>query len=420
MATNRRRVVVGGALFAVLVGTACSSSSSSGSGPTGSTATTVSPAAVLGAFKRATGAPLKIGYIYAGQAQTQDNTNELTIAEATVKYVNEHLGGVAGRPLEIVACADHLTPAGATDCANQMLAAKVPVVLSGNPANSAPIIKLLEPAKVPFFIQTAAEASVLFSADASVMANPIIILAAPIKLAKDNGVKKVAMVYVDLPAAAQLKTLGEPMFQKAGLRLLSTAVPLGTPDVTPQIQAALSSGAQQFLVVGDISLCVNTLKALKTLGFDGQVMSNFNCLADASAKAIPGGYDHLLVLGTQVSDPSVPDVATMNAVAATYAPGTPTDNRGQAVLGYVTTLGFARAMKNLKPADVTAAGISAALLSMSPQPIPLLPGQTFRCNRKISAITPASCSNGAAILTIDRSGKVTKADTFDATPYLGT
>jgi len=116
------------------------------------------------------------------------------------------------------------------------------------------------------------------------------------------------------------------MFKKAGLQLLTTAVPLGTPDVTPQIQAALSNGAQQFLVIGDTSLCVNTLKALKTLGFDGKVMSNTDCLTDASAKAIPGGFDGLLVLTTRVSDPSAPDVALLNAVAATYAAGTPTDD----------------------------------------------------------------------------------------------
>jgi branched-chain amino acid transport system substrate-binding protein len=412
------RVLVGAVLLGTLVGTACSSSSSSSSKSASPTSTVAPDLSLLGPAKRATGDPLKIGYIYAGQAQSQDNTNELNIAKATVSYVNEHLGGVAGRPVELVVCADHLTPAGATDCANQMLTAKVTAVLAGNPANPAPIIKLLEPAKIPLFVETAADASVLLSSDSNVLTNPLVILAAPIKVAQDAGEKKVAMVYVDVPAAAQLKVVGEPMFKKAGLTLIATGVPLGTPDVTPQVQAAISSGAQQFVVVGDTSLCVTTLKALKTLGFQGKVLSNANCLTDASAKAIPGGFDGLIVPATRVYDNADPEYALLRAIAAQYAPGTPTNDEGQAALGYVSVMGFARAMKDLKPSAATADGIGAAFLAMSPQTVPLLTGQTFRCNRKVSTLAAAACSNGVTILTVDKSGQTTHSETFDATSYL--
>ena len=83
-------------------------------------------------------------------------------------------------------------------------------------------------------------------------------------------------------------------------------------------------GAEQFVVIGDVSLCVNSLKALKTLDFQGKVMSNVNCLTDPSAKAIPGGFDGLLVLNTRVADPDVPDVKLLNAVAATCGELRPT------------------------------------------------------------------------------------------------
>jgi branched-chain amino acid transport system substrate-binding protein len=411
---GRRVVITATALSAVLFATACGSSGSS----SGTSSTTKIDLSVLGPEDRATGDPVKIGYVYVGQAQSQDNTNELTMVRATAQYVNEHLGGIAGRPVSIVECEDHLTPAGATDCANQMVTENVSAVLAGNPVNSAPIIRVLEPASIPFFVETAAEASLLLSTDASVMVNPISFLAAPIKVAKDDKVKKVAMVYVDIPAAAQLKAIGEPMYEKQGLELQTTGVPLGTPDVTPQIQAALSDGAQEFLIAGDTGLCVNSLKALKTLGFDGKVITNLNCLTGDSAKAIPGGFDGLLVLTTRVSDPSEPEVQLLHAVAAKYAPGTPTGEEGQAVHGYVTMLGFVRSMKDLPFGKVTPEGISTTLRAMTPQAVPLLPGQTFQCNRKVSNLTPAVCSNGAALVTLDESGDVTKSDVFNATPYL--
>ena len=413
MAAKRRRLLIGGALVLALVGTGCSSGSSSG----GATTTSAPGAAALGPVNRATGAPLTIGYISAGQAQTIDNTNEITIAQATVKYVNEHLGGVAGRPLVLLTCQDHLTPTGATDCANQMLAAKVPVVLGSSPANPAPILKLLEPAGVPFFTQQGADTNQLYSKDSYLMGNPLVLLAAPIKVAKDTGVKKVAMVYVDVPAAAQLKVIAVPMYQKAGLDLLSTAVPLGSPDLTPQVQAALSGGAQQFLIVGDTSLCVNTLKALKTLGFNGRVASNLNCLTSEAAKAIPGGFTGLDVPGTYINDGKNPDSALLRAIAATYAPGTPTDETGQAVFGFMAVTSFDRAMKDLTAANATAAGMTAAFATMAPQPMPLLPGQTFQCNRLQAKLTPSVCSNGGAIVTVDASGKTTKSQTFSAAPF---
>jgi branched-chain amino acid transport system substrate-binding protein len=416
MKARRWRVFVGGALLAALIASGCSSSSTKGSSP-GSTAAPAADLALLGPAKPATGTPLKIGYIYAGQAQNVDNTNEIKIAQATAKYINDHLAGIAGRPVELVTCEDHLTPAGSTDCANQMLAAKVPVVLAGEPAAGASIVKVLEPAKVPFFIDTGADASVV-SADVTTLANPVIVAAGPIKIAKDAGVKKVANLIVDVPAASQAKSIGDPLFKKAGLDASWTPVPLGTPDVTPQVQAAISDGAQQFVIIGDVSLCVNALKALKTLAFTGTVSSNINCLTDPSASAIPGGFDGLMVPATQQLDNSEPDYNLLQAIAAKYAPGTPTTDQGQASYGFATVMGLARAMKNLQPSNATPAGIAAAFQAMQPQPQPLLSSRDFQCNRKAYALLPSVCSNNAVLETINSSGHVTKAEPFDATPYL--
>jgi branched-chain amino acid transport system substrate-binding protein len=417
MASKPWRVFVGGALLAGLVATGCSSSGSSGASSPASTAAPAADLALLGPQKPATGTPLKIGYIYAGQAENIDNTNEIKIAQATVKYLNEHLAGIAGRPVELVTCADHLTPAGSTDCANQMLAAKVSAVLAGQPASGGSIVKVLEPAKVPFFISTGADASVV-SSDVTVLANPVIAVAGPIKIAKDAGVKKVAVLLVDVPAAAQAKVIGDPLFKKAGIDASWTSIPLGTPDVTPQVQAAISGGAEQFVVIGDDSLCVNSLKAIKTLAFTGKVASNMNCLADPSASAIPGGFNNLIVPTTRVLDDSEPDYRLLQAIAAKYAPGTPTTDEGQASFGFVTVMGLARAMKNLKAADATPAGIAAAFRSMPPEPQPLLSSRTFQCNRTAYPLLPSVCSNSGALQTVDSSGRVTNTEPFDATPYL--
>ena len=418
MRPRTAHVHLGAALLAVvaLVAVACSSGSSSGTAA-GTTVDAAANSKLLGPANAATGEPLKVGYVTAGETQAIDTRPDLAMAQATVKYVNQHLGGVAGRPLELVTCMDQTTPAGATACANQMLAAKVPIVLQAEPANPAAGLKIYEPAKIPYFTWAAADATLLESADASTIGNPLTILAAPIKLAKDDGVSKVAMIYTDVPAAAALKGIATPLYKNEGVGLVPAAVPLGTPDLTPQVQAALSSGAKEFLVVGDNSLCLNTLKALKTLGFSGKVISNMNCLAGSGSSAVPGGFNGLVLSNTWTPDPHNADVALYRAVAATYAPNLQAEV-GIAEAGYAMIMGFARAMKALQPSDATSAGMAAQLKMMAPATMPLLSGETFQCNRQVDTLLPAVCSNGSALVFLDAHGGVTRSETFDAGPYL--
>jgi len=410
MVAMRTRALIGGTLVLALIASVCSSGGTS-------YGATKSGSASLGTVRKAAGAPLTVGYMTTGQTQTVDNTNEVTIARATVKYANQYLGGVAGRPLALKVCADQGTPSGATDCANQFLAAKVPVVLASEPTNPSAALAVLSPAKVPYVLLTTGDSTTLTAPDASSVANPLIILTAPIALAKASGAKHVAMIRVDLPAADSLPALAAPMYKKAGLKLTTTAVPLGSPDVTPQVQAALSGGADQFLVIGDESLCVNTLKALKTLGYRGKVTSNFNCLTGSTAGSVPGGFTGLNVPIVYVNNGNTAESKLLKAIAAKYAPGTPTDDTGGADFGYIMVSDFQRAMTGITPTQFTSAGIKSALMNMKPQPMALLPGQKFQCNRQASTAEPAVCSNAAAIESISPTGQVTHIATFDASKY---
>jgi branched-chain amino acid transport system substrate-binding protein len=406
---------MGALLVSLLVVAAAACSSSKSTSTTATTAPDLS--AVLGPKHPATGAPLKVGYIYAGQTQTIDGTPEIDMAKAAVKYVNEYMGGVAGRPIQLVICADQVTPSGATDCANQMVAANVPIVLQSQPGAPASTLKVLEPAKIPYFTWLGADTSLMESSVSSLIGNPLIILAAPMKVAQEDKVKKVAMIYVDVPAAAELKTLGLSLYSKNGLTLLPAAVPLGTPDVTPQVQAAISNGAKEFLVIGDNSLCVNSLKALKTLGFSGKAVINTNCLKGSGAQALSGGYNGAILAGVQSPDPNEPDNKLYEAVGATYSPSTQLQGN-TAVDGFGEVLGFVRAMKGLSASDATAAGMTNQLLTMQPQPMPMLSSQTFQCNRKAAPLTPGVCSNGAVLVTLTANGDVKSSEDFNAGPYL--
>jgi branched-chain amino acid transport system substrate-binding protein len=415
--SGSRAVAVIAVGLLALAASACSSSSS---GHTSAGTSTTLDQAALGSLNKATGTPIKVGLIYAGQTQTLDDRPQWAMAKATAAYANEYLGGIAGHPVQLVGCSDGLTPAGSTDCANQMVAAKVAVVLASEPAQPASAIKVLAAAQVPYFVYQGADASLIANPYASIMTNPLIILAAPIKVAKEDGVSKVALIYADVPAAAQITIIGKPMFKSNGLDLITAPVPLGTPDMTPQIQSALSAGAKQFVVVGTNDFCVSALKGLKTLGFDGKTVTNLNCLDSAAGRSISGGVPGVILASTESLDASNSEVVLYHAVGAKFAPGTAATDAGLASSGYAVTMGFIRAMKDLAPGDATAAGVKSELTAMAPQAMPLLAGQTFQCNRKASSLLPAVCSNGGALITLTPTGGVAKTESFDASAYLRT
>jgi branched-chain amino acid transport system substrate-binding protein len=375
--------------------------------------TTTVDLSVLGTPKPAKGTPLKIGWISDGGGAATDGPGEKAATGAAVKYVNEYLGGVQGRPIELVWCETALTPAGATDCANQMVTAKVPIVLASTPGVADPIVKVLTEAKIPFLVHTAVDQSVVLSADAYVLTNVLGFLATPVKIAKDKGYKKVATLIIDLPVSVgPVKAIEQPLYDKAGIAVDYTAVPPGTPDMTPQVQAAASKNPDMFVIIGDPTFCTAGLSALKTVGFKGTIFINQQCMSPDLAKSVPGGTKDVLVGTAQALAAGEDHESKLyTAVMAKYAPGVAPFQtiRPNA---YAAVLGFARAMSG-STGEVTPDSVRATFASAQPQPMPLLSGETFKCDGTLFKLTPAVCSTGMAVATLDADGNVVKMEPVD-------
>ena len=81
--------------------------------------------------------------------------------------------------------------------------------------------------------------------------NPLATLAAPAKIAQDAGVKKAAIIVIDVPAATgPIEAIAKPIYAKAGVDLHMVPISPQTADMAPQIQQEISNGAEQFSVIG--------------------------------------------------------------------------------------------------------------------------------------------------------------------------
>ena len=227
----------------------------------------------------------------------------------------------------------------------------------------------------------------------------------------ESGAKRAAVLVTDVPAASgPVKTLGTVFYKNAGATLDVVTIPLGTADMTPQVQSELSKNPDQFALVGDSAFCNSAVKAIRTLGFSKPIIGIPQCLP--FTQTIPGGLTGVKILTAASTDPSDSEVKLYDAVMATYAPGT--NAAGDVTSGgYAAVLGFARAMTGLS-GDLTAANINSALASMSPQPLPLASGVTFQCNGKALSFFPGICSTGALQTDLSQDGKPTTYKPFDA------
>ena len=260
------------ALSLVAVAACSSDDDADGAGGDDNTTTTESPDEVLGEPNEATGEPVKIGLITEGGAEAIGSQSALTEtgAEIAVEYANEYLGGIAGRPIELVTCGNQATPAGAQDCANQMVEEGVVAVtlpFTGFGEATAPVIT---GAGIPYVTLSGNSAAELTAEGAFALTGGYPgSLGAFAQHSKDEGFEKFAMIVIDVPSATQAaETLGGMVFGNADVEFETITAAPGTPDLLPQLQAAVDGGADAIGVTGDVTFCTSFLQAYQTLALD--------------------------------------------------------------------------------------------------------------------------------------------------------
>jgi branched-chain amino acid transport system substrate-binding protein len=405
--THRGRKVVTTVVVATVVlslGAACSSKASTSTQASGSRRSASPPTAqsVLGTPNKATGTPLKIGYIWDGQTQALDATGQRDALKATAEYANDYLGGINGHPIGLDVCDDMDTPTGATGCAVQLVRDKVAAVLAPVTGQDANIFKVLDGTGISYFTSTSASQDVLLKPGSFVLNDPLAQIGGVVNLAKSEGVTRSAIILIDVPAASGLAGIANPIFQKAGIHLDIVKVSPTVADMSPQVQEALSQGDKQFEVAGTPDFDAKGIKSLKEAGFAGDIIVPGWSVDPRLASSIPGGLEGVTNLTTTTPAVDDQDARLFSAIIDTYTPSTAKDSTAQG--GFLGMLAFVRALTGATSA-VDAPSITAALSAMpKPIPLPLGGGLTFQCGAKLEAILHAVCSNQILAGKLDAKG----------------
>ena len=410
---SRRRLRV--TLFAGLAAVALAAAGCGSSGGSGGTANASAGAdtALLGTPKAASGTPVKIGFMSTGRTQTVDNSTEIKAAQATAAYANAYLGGLRGHPIELVTCEDKSVPATAQACGNTFLQDHVAAVVAGAPGQTDPWIQIVHPAGIPVGFNSAASSVVLSTPGVFVWGNTLGYFGTSAAYAREHQLTKAAVLVVDVPGAiGPAKALEPVFFRNAGATAEVVAIPPGTADMTPQIQA--TGHPDLFYVIGDPTFCASAIRAIRTIDPKASITAPDRCVGTDKGASIPGGFKGVTIVAQANVNPNDKEFQLFKAVIGKFGNGLGTD--ANVISGYQGLLGFVRAVNAASGTDVTPAGITQALQTMPATPYPLGGGATFKCDgTATAAISKNICSTTSFVADAAADGTLSNFTTLDAT-----
>lgn len=359
------------------------------------------------------GDPIRIGFVN----QASFSPESPPAAAAAGAYLNNDLGGVGGRPLELVECpveseSDAAACAAAFAVDPSMIMVLTGALQVGNQqlydgiGTTRPILISTGLTSADFLSQTARTYTV---GGAGVVAG----VAHYIATALEAVPRRVAVIHLDSPAGNTAKSLFiAPIFERAGTP--AVFVPIQQSASADDVEAAMTeAGAQDadvVFVVTDVAGCSSVYDALASLAMRTTVFAAGLC------NSTPVG-DHLRELG--INDP-VPDgwyfgsngyssyIPNLDAGVDTYlsamrryaqpAPGAAgVDTTGLAPLTFATTLTMAKVMNSLGTEATNPIALEGALASFA-GPMMFQVGPLACGDTKILGVSlPAVCASQMGI-----------------------
>jgi branched-chain amino acid transport system substrate-binding protein len=377
----------------------------------------------LGTPHPATLAPVTIGLISDGGGASSIGTAALVEqgAKAAVAYMNKYGAGIEGHKVSLYICENQSTPAGGQTCANDMVQHGVVAVVEPFTGQGQTEVPTIVGAGIPYITVSGASTPELTSPGAFALTGGFpAYLGAMALSAKQHNLKKVAFLVENVPAAIQgAQVLGGLVYKAAGIGFTVIPINPGTADISPQMQSAVSGGADAVGMVGDVTLCSSFLQAYNTLGLKLPKYVLSTCqdpsvLNSATLdKALAGSYI------TTTTKTSAADNALYGAMMKKFAPKVnpnPNISSNQAS-GVTPVLALAAIMKG-STQPVTAAGVKTQTTTAKNVVMPLSGGLTFTCDGTAIPLLKSVCSSAAAIGVIQsgKAGKITGVKVYNPTP----
>ena len=369
--------------------------------------------AALPPGQRATGTPIKVGYLNLEGGPTISSPRYREGAELAVSYVNGYLNGFGGHPVQLIKCFMDGTPASSIACALRLVEDEVSLVIRGANTNSAEA-EILTKAGIPYVLA--------YGVGPVELNTPGVFaltmqdgggLGGLAKYAVDRGWKKVALLPFDTPNISQFfQQFAGPVFGKAGIQYQVTYVPPGAPDLTPQLSAAMDDRPDAILFHGDVNTCTSFLKAVAALGVTAPVFLIGGCANQAVLASVPAAalQNTYLLSPVDLGDAGA-DAQTFETLLQQQDPGADPHSI-HLRLGYLPVVTLARILNGFT-GQPTAANLMKAIRSAKDVPLPFGQGAVATCGGTVIPQLPSACSADTVLQKVQGAGKFAFINVFN-------
>lgn len=377
--------LMAGLVASSIVLSACGASDSSDSSPSGGE-------------DAPKGAPVLLGWINQdapGSVPTYPGTKQ---ALAAAKYVNDVLGGVAGRPLKLVTCSTNGSPESSQKCANTMISKGVKIVTKNFDAGWNSIVSTLQTANIAVIGGQPGSPAEYGAPNAFYyIGSGATTVPAMAKLATQvSGGQNIALLTTDNPLAKAALPLMEGTLKAAGVTPEIISAPDAAADFSPYAAAVVKADPDVMIALLTPPQCLPAMKALASAELKKPVVSTGLCndpkILKSAGSAADGWSFGIGAPDLSVS-PEAPTSAIYREVWKKYGKGR-FDLSAVAGLGVIDVVDIAKQI-DVIPADVLSGGsakdVLTAVRSVMTAPgakDPLL-GTELRCGQ--SKILPAIC-----------------------------
>jgi branched-chain amino acid transport system substrate-binding protein len=359
------------------------------------------------AANQATGEPIKLGFVNSEGGAF--SVPELRVGnEVAETYINEQLGGVNGRPVQVTRCATDGSPEASIDCANQLVEEGVVAVVEGTDLGGDAMLPILADARIPLVGHVQFGPGRMFDDNAYYFgAAAIAYGAAALQFYADEGAGSIVWFLPDEPSShAFTDAVLMPTSAELGLDYTTVYYDAASPNWAVLAATAVSEGADASgSIAATDAQCAEMIGALRDAGYEGRILAA-SCVGlydalGAKAVGVDTDADHWNP-NDLASAPADKQAELEEYAAVMRAAGEKDLVAGNAIITFADMINLSRIMATIDgPIDGPA--VAAALRATAD--FDSYAGPTITCDRSVLPGNSA-CSTDLLFFQVQEDGSV--------------
>jgi len=362
------------------------------------------------------GEPIRIGMINQEGTPLGSFPDVRLGALAAVEFINNELGGIDGRPLELIPCITTFSPEKSQACAQQLVQAGVVAVVGGLDITSNGSIPVLEQndlayvGGVPVNLEDmTSPISFQFSGGSP---GAYVAFADHASLA---GADNVVVAYGDFPP---IKTAavdyGAQVLRARGVTTVTELpFPITTTDFLPVLSKAAEGNPDAIFLAAADTACAPAMKTAHDLGIEAQLYLVGSCASPTIATQIGAAAVEGRIFNIEGPlDAPEDDIAGQLYIAAVGTYGDPAlVAAGIGTVSFRSVMNLYSVLAEIGADDVSSATVLSTLRAARDRPS--FNGHAYTCDGQQVPALPALCSPQQVLVQSDGSGLVQLTDWID-------